>query len=182
MDHEGSRTPDQILLEFLKKIGFTGDEELNETHKRVTEFLQSYQPKENGPNLSLVPTASTDPIIVKGLKFHSLCAHHLLPFFGEATIAILPDGAIPGLGDFPRTLSHFSNQPQIQERLSGQIADHIYSQLGAQAVVVSLSAKQMCMEMRGSKATGEILTVASRGSKDAIARLEVLMNNSTNTD
>tara|TARA_B110000037_G_C16922124_1_gene424833 strand:- start:11 stop:559 length:549 start_codon:yes stop_codon:yes gene_type:complete len=176
MTKGSSNRPEQLLLEYLKQIGFSGDEELSKTHTRVTEFLASYAPKRTSPALSLVPTHSSDPIIVRELKYYSLCAHHLLPFFGEATIAILPNGAIAGLGGIPKAVRHFAEQPQIQERLSSQIAEFLLEQLNANAVVVKLSATQLCMEMRGSRASGEILTIASRGSQQGISRLETLLS------
>ena len=175
MPKDSSRPPELILREFLEEIGLTGDEELADTHARVTEFLRSFAPNSSEPTLSLVPTSSSDPIIIRELVFHSLCAHHLLPFFGKATVAILPNGTISGLGGIPRALRHYAQQPQIQERLGAQLAGFLLDRLKAEAVVVSLTATHLCMEMRGSRASGEVLAVAARGTQEGISRLELLM-------
>jgi GTP cyclohydrolase IA len=175
MSSDIARSPEEILLEFLDSIGLTGDEELSKTHIRVTEFLESFAPDDIEPALSLVPTKSSDPIIVDELVFHSLCAHHLLPFFGKATVAILPNETIAGLGGIPRALRHFAQQPQIQERLAAQMASFLMDKLRPEAVVIAIKATHLCMEMRGIRASGEVTTIASRGAPEGVARLELLM-------
>lgn len=102
-------------------------------------------------------------LIVRDLPFYSLCAHHLLPFFGRAHIGYLPRRAIVGLGALVRVLEHFAKRPQLQERLGEQIAEHLERETGARGVIVVLEARQLCMEMRGERKTGWIETTAARG-------------------
>ena len=162
------------LRAFLQSVGFTGDPELEKTPELVADFLADFVPASEEHEICTLPTPSSDPVILRDLPFYSLCAHHLLPFFGTATLAYLPAGRIAGLGSLVRALHFFSRRPQLQERLTAQVADHIQSQLSASAVLVRLEARQMCMEMRGTRSTGTVITTASRG-RGPIERLEALI-------
>ncbi len=154
-------TPAEHLRAWLDAIGLNGDPELEGTPERVTELFASFVPGPE-PEPSLFE-GGQDPVILRQLPFHSLCAHHLLPFFGTATIAYVPSGRVAGLGWFARLLKHHARQPQLQERLGATVADSIALRLGSPAVVVRLQARQLCMEMRGVQSTGEIETLALRG-------------------
>ena len=93
-------------------------------------------------------------IIQTGIPFYSLCEHHIVPFFGEAAIAYIPDQEIVGLSKLARILEHFSRRLQNQERITKQVADFIDEKLNPKGVAVSLQARHMCMEMRGVKKLG----------------------------
>lgn len=170
---------EELLSQFLEEIGFVGDPELDVTAERVTEFLRSMRPGTSPPTLERVPTASSDPVMLTAIPFHSLCAHHLLPFFGEATVAIMPSGEIAGFGGVARVIASLAARPQIQERLTAQIAEELLQQLNATAVVVELRARQLCMEMRGAKCQGASVTFASRGDGAAQAQLERFLHRAT---
>ena len=144
---------------FLEAIGFSGDDELLETPEKVAEFMQSFAPGQQAPSIELLPTKSNAPILLEELPFHSLCAHHLVPFFGHAKIAYLPDERIAGFGCLVKALQHFARQPQLQERLGEQLAEHLLEALEAKAVFIELSSRQMCMEMRGARSTGLVRTL-----------------------
>lgn len=144
---------------FLKALGFEGDPELHETPTKVAELMEEFAPKTEIPAMDLLPTESAEPILLEDLPFHSLCAHHLVPFFGHAKIAYLPKSRIAGFGAIVRALHHFARQPQLQERLGQQVAEHLLTALDARAVLVELSSRQMCLEMRGAKSPGTIRTV-----------------------
>jgi GTP cyclohydrolase I len=144
---------------FLKALGFEGDPELDGTPMKVAELMAEFSPKADAPAMELLPTESSEPILLEALPFHSLCAHHLVPFFGHAKIAYLPTNRIAGFGAIVRALHHFARQPQLQERLGQQIAEHLLEALGARAVLVELESRQMCLEMRGAKSPGTIRTV-----------------------
>ena len=90
-------------------------------------------------------------IIQKNIPFHSLCEHHIAPFFGEGHIAYIPNKKIVGLSKLARTLESYSRRLQNQERITTQVAEFLWNELEPKGVAVSLTAKHMCMEMRGVK-------------------------------
>ena len=107
---------------------------------------------------------SHDPVVLERIPFYSLCEHHLLPFFGHAHLAYIPGGKIAGLSKLARALDVASRRPQIQERLTGQVADAIFSALDPDGVAVELEAEHLCMSMRGVQKTGtRVVTSAVRG-------------------
>ena len=116
-------------------------------------------------------------VIVKDISFYSLCEHHMLPFFGKAHIAYIPDGRIIGLSKIPRLVEAFARRLQVQERLTVQIADTIFSKLKPKGVGVVLEAQHLCMTMRGVKnATSSATTSSMLGvfQKDNRVREEFL--------
>lgn len=88
-------------------------------------------------------------VVVKDIKFYSLCEHHILPFFGHAHVAYIPNGVITGLSKIPRVVDIFSHRLQVQERMTQQIMDCIQEALNPKGVMVMLEARHMCMQMRG---------------------------------
>lgn len=117
-------------------------------------------------------------VFVKDIPLYSVCEHHLLPFIGRAHIAYIPrDGRIIGLSKFARIVDCFARRPQVQERLTGQIADFLYDNLRPQGVAVFIEAEHLCMTMRGARAAGaKTQTSALRGCmrSDARTRAEVM--------
>ncbi len=113
-----------------------------------------------------------DMVIVKDISFHSLCEHHLLPFYGVAHVAYIPNGQVVGLSKIARTVETFARRLQLQERLSAQVADALFEQLDAVGVMVMMEAEHMCMTMRGIKKPGsKTVTFATRGSFETKADL-----------
>jgi GTP cyclohydrolase I len=103
-------------------------------------------------------------VIVKDVEFYSMCEHHLLPFFGKAHIAYVPNGKVIGLSKIPRLVDVFSRRLQVQERLTTQIADAISEAIDPQGVAVILDAQHLCMMMRGvEKQHSATVTSAMRG-------------------
>ena len=102
---------------------------------------------------------------LKDIPFHSICEHHLLPFFGRASITYIPRGRIAGASKLARALDIIAKRPQLQERMTQQLADAIYEALDPEGLAVMLEAEHLCMAMRGvRKAGSSISTSAVRGS------------------
>lgn len=169
-------TPAEHIAEALAALGFSDDPEMIATPAAFTKMLSEFQPAASPPPITPLPTPSTDPVILRRMPYHSLCAHHLLPFFGECTIVYQPAGQIAGFGWFPRLLTHFARRPQLQERLAAQLADAIMDALQPGTVGVWLSARQMCVEMRGARSAGVFEVEAWRGEDRGSLR-EMLYRN-----
>ena len=107
---------------------------------------------------------SHDPVVVSGLVFYSVCEHHLLPFYGEARLGYIPSDKIAGISKLARALEVAACRPQVQERLTADVADAVFNVLQPDGVVVELEAEHLCMAMRGVKKPGtRVLTSATRG-------------------
>ena len=116
-------------------------------------------------------------VVVRDVEFHSLCEHHLLPFFGRVHVAYLPGARIIGLSKIPRLVDLYSRRLQVQERITEQVADALMQLLEPKGVVVVAEARHLCMAMRGvEKQHSSTATRALRGlyAHDAAARQEVL--------
>ena len=100
-------------------------------------------------------------IIVKDIEMYSLCEHHMLPFFGKAHIAYIPNGKIVGLSKIPRVVDVFARRLQVQERLTYQIRDSIQATLNPLGVAVVIEAKHMCMQMRGVQKQNSVTTTSA---------------------
>ena len=112
-------------------------------------------------------------VVVRDIPFHSMCEHHLLPFVGAAHVAYLPrEGRITGLSKIARCVAGFAARPQVQERLTAQVADAMVAELEPEGVLVVMEAEHTCMTMRGIRAAGaKTTTIATRGAFDADASL-----------
>ena len=104
-------------------------------------------------------------VLEKDIPFYSMCEHHLLPFFGKAHVAYIPNGEVLGLSKLARTVEVYAKRPQLQERLTAQIADAIMKELAPKGVMVMIEATEhMCMTMRGVKKPGtKTVTCVTRG-------------------
>lgn len=107
---------------------------------------------------------NNEMVIEKDITFYSMCEHHLLPFYGKAHVAYVPDGKVVGISKLARTVEVFARRPQIQERMTGQIADALMECLNPKGAIVLIEAEHMCMTMRGIKKPGsKTVTYAARG-------------------
>jgi len=112
-------------------------------------------------------------VIEKDIHFYSFCEHHMLPFYGTAAIAYIPNGEVVGLSKIARTVEVFAKRLQLQERLTAQIADVFMEELKPQGVMVLIEAEHMCMTMRGIKKPGtKTVTVVTRGVFDENDQLQ----------
>lgn len=132
-----------------------GREGLKETPKRVSHFYQEFLDHDYPLQLTVFESEGMDEMIIQqGIPFYSLCEHHLLPFFGTATIAYIPNGKVLGLSKFSRVLDHFARKITIQERITHEVSGYLMKALSPKGVAVSLKARHLCMEMRGIERTG----------------------------
>ena len=107
---------------------------------------------------------SREIVIEKDISFYSMCEHHMLPFFGKVHIAYLPEGRVAGLSKQARTVEVFARRLQLQEQMTGQIADALMEHLAPSGVLVLAEAEHLCMTMRGVKKPGsKTVTMAARG-------------------
>ncbi|CDS92663.1 GTP cyclohydrolase 1 [compost metagenome] len=100
-------------------------------------------------------------VVVKDIEVYSMCEHHMLPFFGKAHIAYIPNGHIVGLSKIPRVVDIFARRLQVQERLTNEIRDCIQETLGAKGVAVVIECKHMCMAMRGIQKQNSVTTTSA---------------------
>lgn len=137
------KTPERVAkaMQFL-----TQGYEMN-----ATEILQSAMFSEDYSQM----------VLVKEIEFYSLCEHHLLPFFGKAHIAYIPDENIVGLSKLPRVVDTFSRRLQVQERLTNEIRDCIQDTLKPKGVAVVMEARHLCMQMRGVEKQSSLTTTSA---------------------
>jgi GTP cyclohydrolase I len=103
----------------------------------------------------------SEMVVVKDIPFYSLCEHHLLPFFGTASVAYIPGGRVIGLSKIPRIVEMYARRLQIQERMTQQIADFLNQRLQPQGVGVVVEANHLCAVMRGIRKPGTVMTTSS---------------------
>lgn len=143
----------------LEAIGEDPEREgLKETPQRVARmYKEVFQGLKQDPADHLHKTfelVDGGIVIVKDIGFHSMCEHHLLPFWGKAHIAYIPKDRVAGLSKLARTVEVFARRPQLQERITKQVAEAIMKELDAEGVLVVTEAEHMCMNMRGVKKPG----------------------------
>lgn len=148
-------TNEKNIRSLLQHFDTQPDREgLRETPQRYTRFLSEFlQPSPF--NLTTFAGDGYDEMVVQtNVPFYSICEHHLVPFFGHATIAYIPNHKIVGLSKLARTLDHFSRRFQNQERITTLVADFLNDNLQPKGVGVMLTARHLCMEMRGIQKPG----------------------------
>ncbi|MCA9192083.1 MAG: GTP cyclohydrolase I FolE [Planctomycetales bacterium] len=170
------------VREILTAVGEDPDREgLLETPMRVARMyaeMFSGLTRDPGIHLERVFSEKYDEVVlVRDIDFCSMCEHHLLPFIGKAHVGYLPDGKVVGLSKLARVVEEVSRRPQVQERMTEEIADLIEERLNARGVAVVLEASHSCMTIRGIRKPGSMtLTSAMRGifRDRASSRAEIL--------
>jgi GTP cyclohydrolase I len=156
-----------IYAELLKRIGEDPTRNgLQETPKRMEKSMafltQGYQQTvESVLHGALFDVDYDEMVIVRDIEFYSLCEHHLLPFFGKAHIAYVPQGKVVGLSKLPRIVDVFARRLQVQERLTQQIAEAIEEAIAPQGVGVVIEAQHLCMMMRGVEKQSSLTVTSS---------------------
>jgi GTP cyclohydrolase IA len=156
---------------FLESLGLDlGDPNLDGTDHRVARaYRELFAGLEPGaePRLSTFPNAEgySEMVSMTGIPFFSLCAHHFLPFFGVAHVGYVPGQSILGLSKLARVVDFYARRPQLQERMTQQVATLLDERITPAGVIVVVEARHLCMEMRGVSTTGVgTTTIAVRGT------------------
>lgn len=160
----------EAIIMILNAVGEDIDREgLKETPRRVADFYEEiFSGLKQDPQKAIKLYSAPNHhgmIIAKDISFNSLCEHHLLPFFGKVHIAYLPDDdRITGFSRLARVVEIIAHRPQLQERLTSQIADALTDSLNPRGVLVIVEAEQLCLTMRGIKKSGSLtITTAAKG-------------------
>jgi len=141
------------------------DDSAGQTAERILRFWKEYAPEPMDIKLTTFPAKVQQLILVRDIEFSSLCAHHLLPFYGKAHVGYLPHELQIGLSKIPRVVQHFAKRPQVQENLTAEIADFLKPLLKAKALGVVIEAVHTCMACRGVRAMGaSMVTSEMRGT------------------
>lgn len=164
-------TIEQAVRDIIEAIGEDARREgLRETPRRIAEMYEELFAGVKEDPSELLETWFDDEnhhemVIVKDIPFYSMCEHHLLPFHGSAHVGYIPEGRILGVSKVARLVEILARRPQVQERLTSQIADFLcQGGLGAQGSGVVIEAEHLCMTMRGIKKPGsKVVTSATRG-------------------
>lgn len=166
MDHEKIKQGVRLMLEGIgEDVRREGLLETPERIARMCEEIFGGLSEDAGVHLNKQFRVSDNNMIVeKDIPFYSVCEHHLLPFYGSAHVAYIPNGSVAGLSKLARTVEVFAKRPQIQENLTIQIADALETYLKPKGVMVMLEAEHMCMTMRGVRKPGSrTVTTVTRG-------------------
>ena len=172
----------RAVREILAAIGDGPDREgLRETPERVAEaYAQLFSGLYEDPTSFLQATfdeRARDLVLVRDLPVGSMCEHHMLPWTGKAHVGYVPDGKVAGFSELARVVAGYARRPQLQERLTAQVADAVHGVLGAVGAIVVVEAVHTCMTMRNAETTGSVaVTSAARGvfADDPARRAEVL--------
>ena len=178
---------DKALIEkavssIIKAIGEDGKREgLVGTPERIADmYMEVFSGLQENPRKDLevgFEEGHHEMVILKDIPFYSMCEHHFLPFYGTAHVGYIANGRVVGASKLGRVVEIFAKRPQIQERLTTQIADAIEEVLKPQGVAVVIQAEHLCMTMRGVKKPGSnVVTSATRGlfRKSPLTRSEFL--------
>ena len=131
-------------------------------HRMYTELTAGYHVNpERLINGAIFDIAYSEMVVVKDIPFYSLCEHHLLPFFGTASVAYIPRGRVIGLSKIPRIVEMYARRLQVQERLTQQVADFLMERLQPKGVGVVIEATHLCATMRGVRKPGTLMTTSA---------------------
>ena len=169
-EHYNTENIDSLKGHYSKVLELIGEDPsrvgLLKTPERVAKAMQFLTQGYDVEATDILKSAMfsedySQMVLVKEIEFYSLCEHHLLPFFGKAHIAYIPDGHIVGLSKLPRVVDAFSRRLQVQERLTNEIRDCIQNTLKPKGVAVVMEARHLCMQMRGVEKQSSLTTTSA---------------------
>jgi GTP cyclohydrolase I len=155
----------KLVRELIIEIGEDPTREgLRDTPRRIADaYSEIFGGYDSDSELSVQFSEDSETVVAKNIQFYSMCEHHMLPFYGTIQIAYVPNGRVFGISKLVRVVEKFSKRLQIQERITKNIADELYSQ-GVKGVAVVADAEHLCMKMRGVKNDARVTTSAFRGT------------------
>ena len=154
----------KLVRELIIEMGEDPTREgLRGTPDRIADMYEEiFAGYDSDSELSVQFSEDSDAVVVKDIKFYSMCEHHMLPFFGKVSIAYLPSGRVFGVSKLVRLVEKYAKRLQIQERMTKEIADELHAQ-GVKGVMVLSEAEHLCMKMRGVKNDATMTSAAYRG-------------------
>lgn len=154
----------KLVRELIIEMGEDPTREgLRGTPDRIADMYEEiFAGYDSDSELSVQFSEDSDAVVVKDIKFYSMCEHHMLPFFGKVSIAYLPSGRVFGVSKLVRLVEKYAKRLQIQERMTKDIADELHAQ-GVKGVMVLSEAEHLCMKMRGVKNDATMTSAAYRG-------------------
>lgn len=172
----------RLVRELIAEIGEDPYREgLIDTPVRIADMYEEiFKGYDTESELSIKFSEDSDVVIAKDIQFYSMCEHHMLPFFGKIAIAYSPNGKVFGISKLVRLVEKYATRLQIQERITKNIADELYSE-GVKGVIVVAEGEHLCMRMRGVKNDASVTSIAYRGiyeKKEARSDIITLIHNS----
>ena len=165
--NRGNGRVEAAVREILEEIGEAPDRPgllgtPERVHRMYTELTAGYHvDPDRLLNGAIYDVGYSEMVVVKDIPFYSLCEHHLLPFFGTASVAYIPRGKVVGLSKIPRIVEMYARRLQVQERLTQEVAEFLQERLAPQGVGVVLEATHLCAVMRGVRKPGTIMTTSA---------------------
>ena len=163
---DSSQAVESAVRQILVEMGEDPDRQgLADTPSRVRRMYREltagyWVDPERLVNNAIFDVDYSEMVVVKDIAFYSLCEHHMLPFFGTAAVAYIPNGRVIGLSKIPRIVEMYSRRLQVQERMTRQIADFLMERLAPKGVGVVIEASHLCAVMRGVRKPGTIMTTS----------------------
>ena len=163
------KTIEKLIRRLLIELGENPDKEgLVGTPARIAEMYQeifaAYRMNDDDAELDVsFVSEETDAIVVKDIRFYSMCEHHMLPFYGKIQIVYIPSGKVFNISKLNHVVERYARRLQIQERLTRQIADAIIAGVEVKGISVIVEAKHLCMKMRGVRNVSSVITEYNRG-------------------
>ena len=167
----------KLVRELIVEIGEDPTREgLTKTPERVADtYKEIFSGYDSNSELSVQFSEDSEIVVVRDIQFYSMCEHHILPFFGKIKLAYSPNGRVFGISKLVRLVEKYSRRLQIQERMTKNIADELYSQ-GVKGVAVITEAEHLCMKMRGVKNNASVSSAAFRGIYEKKEEKENVIN------
>ena len=161
MDNERVK---KLIRELIIEIGEDPTREgLSNTPERIASaYKEIFSGYDSNSELSVQFSEDSESVVIRDIQFYSMCEHHMLPFFGKIQLAYSPNGRVFGISKLVRLVEKYSRRLQIQERMTKNIADELFSN-GVKGVAVIAQAEHLCMKMRGVRNNANVTTAAFRG-------------------
>ena len=176
----------KLVRELIAEIGEDPTREgLSKTPERVADaYKEIFGGYDSNSELSVQFSEDSEVVVVRDIQFYSMCEHHMLPFFGRIQLAYSPNGRVFGISKLVRLVEKYSRRLQIQERMTKNIADELYSH-GVKGVAVITEAEHLCMKMRGVRNDASVTSSAFRGifekKEDKENIIQIIKNSSSSS-